>query len=91
MRESTQAVKTNSDGIGSKKNVNDQVLSSIIRKVDIDGKAKCVICDKLINYSSRGKVAINDHCMTSDHIKRSKTIKILVFNPNNNAFGNMEK
>ena len=31
------------------------------RKVNLPGKMKCTLCDKFVNYGSRGKVAIKFH------------------------------
>ncbi|KAL5010546.1 hypothetical protein ScPMuIL_012851 [Solemya velum] len=40
-------------------------LSEHIRKVDLPGKALCVLCNAIISYDSRGVRNIEDHCEDS--------------------------
>lgn len=56
-------------------NVEGEILSTNIRKVNKEGKVKCIVCDKLVNYGSRGKVAIADHVKSDDHKKRVNLVK----------------
>ena len=50
-------------------------LSSCMCKVDIDGKAKCMICGRFITYRARGKIALVEHYSSTEHIKKSNVIK----------------
>lgn len=52
---------------------NDQKLSDCIRLIKKPGFAVCVICDKEIKYSSRGRMALTDHVSSYTH---SKVLKL---------------
>ncbi|KAH3742121.1 hypothetical protein DPMN_048856 [Dreissena polymorpha] len=49
-------------------------LSEWIRKIDCPGKAKCIPCEKIVNYGSCGKVSLDEHCNSVDHISKVKTL-----------------
>lgn len=55
--------------------VDNVALSSCIRKIDSSGKAKCILCDKLISYGNRGKVSLTEHCSSAQHKSKVKTVK----------------
>ena len=52
----------------------DVLMLEWIRKLDIAGKAKCLPCEKVINYGSRGKVSIVEHCKSADHGSKVKLL-----------------
>ena len=33
-----------------------------IRKIDVPGKAKCIVCDKIISYSAQGRIVLPNTC-----------------------------
>ena len=39
-------------------------------QVEQSGKAVCSLCQKTINYASRGVVAMIEHCQTKAHIEK---------------------
>ena len=43
-----------------------------IRKIDVPGKAKCIICQKLISYGARGRVSLTEHCKSNEHSEKLK-------------------
>lgn len=47
--------------IGSKFDEVTEALGQFLKKPDVAGKAYCVYCSDLINYGSRGCVALTDH------------------------------
>lgn len=49
-----------------------QFLSDYIRKLDVAGVAKCIICDDKIKYASSGKKALVCHGNSQMHQKRKK-------------------
>ena len=38
-----------------------------IRKIDVPGKAKCIVCDKIISYGARGRISLTEHCKSNEH------------------------
>ena len=60
-----------------------------IRKIDVPGKAKCILCDKIINYSSRGRVSLTEHCKSNAHFEKlnikSSNYTLGVSKPNVNS------
>ena len=48
--------------------VDEQRIGQCIRKITSDGHAFCVRCSKEINYSSKGKTALEGHLRTKTHI-----------------------
>ncbi|CAM1291290.1 FBN1 (predicted) [Pycnogonum litorale] len=44
-------------------------LAEHIRKVDLPGKALCILCNATISYDSRGVKNIEDHCKSKKHGK----------------------
>lgn len=38
-----------------------ETLAAFVKKVDIPGKALCIYCNDLINYGSRGCIALTEH------------------------------
>ena len=42
-------------------------LGDCIRKAEIEGRAFCSWCNALINFTSRGRVALVDHTGTAKH------------------------
>ena len=40
------------------------------RKVNMPGKMKCTLCDKFVNYGSRGKAAIKSHFTSDAHVQK---------------------
>lgn len=48
------------------------VLKDAIQKVDVAGKACCIVCgnSRLINYGTSGVKAITDHMKSKDHIRK---------------------
>jgi hypothetical protein len=43
-----------------------------IRKIDVPGKAKCIICDKIISYGARGRVSLTEHSNSNEHAEKFK-------------------
>jgi hypothetical protein len=43
-----------------------------IRKIDVPGKAKCIICDKIISYGARGRVSLTEHSNCNEHAEKFK-------------------
>jgi hypothetical protein len=33
-----------------------------IRKIDVPGKAKCIVCDKIISYGAQGRIVLLNTC-----------------------------
>nr|XP_055069280.1 uncharacterized protein LOC129450264 [Misgurnus anguillicaudatus] len=50
------------------------ILSDFFKKIEKKGCAKCTLCMKEINYSSRGVHALFAHCQTSIHTNRVTSI-----------------
>lgn len=49
-------------------------LEDCVKKIDKPGHAFCSYCNKQINYSSRGIIALKNHVSTDLHRKRRKEI-----------------
>ena len=43
-----------------------------IRKIDMPGKAKCIVCDKIISYGARGRISLTEHCKSNEHAEKLK-------------------
>ena len=43
-----------------------------IRKLDVPGKAKCIVCDKIISYGARGRISLTEHCKSNEHAEKLK-------------------
>ena len=43
-----------------------------IRKIDVPGKAKCIVCDKNISYGARGRISLTEHCKSNEHAEKLK-------------------
>ena len=43
-----------------------------IRKIDVPGKAKCIVCDKIISYGARGRISLTEHCKSNEHAEKLK-------------------
>ena len=41
-----------------------------IRKIDVPGKAKCIVCDKVISYGARGRISLTEHCKSNEHAEK---------------------
>jgi hypothetical protein len=50
-------------------------LVQCFRKVDIAGKAECIVCCDFINYGSRGSIALVDHVKSVKHVKKEKLLR----------------
>ena len=53
--------------------VDGQMLGQFIRKLFAAGKAHCTLCQKEINYASRGRKALESHCQMKIHLDKIKT------------------
>ena len=54
---------------------NGMYFSEWVRKVDLAGRALCLICNKLINYGNQGKAGLNHHAKCVAHKKAVTSIK----------------
>jgi hypothetical protein len=45
------------------------MLSEHIRKIDVDGRAKCIVCPDILNYGGRGKSTLTSHTLSPRHVK----------------------
>ena len=36
------------------------------------GKAKCIVCDKIISYGARGRISLTEHCKSNEHAEKLK-------------------
>jgi hypothetical protein len=43
-----------------------------IQKIDAPGKAKCIICDKIISYGAQGRISLIEHSNSNEHAKELK-------------------
>ena len=50
-------------------------LSEWVRKIDLAGKALCLICKKLINYGNQGKAGLDHHAKSVAHKKAVNSLK----------------
>ena len=50
-------------------------LSDYIRKINIAGKVKCIMCDSLINYGSSGCKRLLSHGNSEIHKKKRRIVK----------------
>ena len=39
---------------------------------DVPGKAKCIVCDKIISYGARGRISLTEHCKSNEHAEKLK-------------------
>ena len=51
-------------------------LSEWLRKVDLDSRALCLLCNSLLKYGSGGKTAIMRHALSNDHVKWMNARKV---------------
>lgn len=57
------------------KDANEMFLSDWVRKVDLAGKALCLICNKLMNYGNQGKAGLDNHANSAAHKKAVNSLK----------------
>jgi hypothetical protein len=43
-----------------------------IRKINAPGNAKCIICDKIINYEAQGRISLIEHSNSNEHAEKLK-------------------
>ena len=53
----------------------DHRLGAYFRKIAIEGKGWCELCELIVSYSSRGKSALTTHCKTEKHMNKLKNIE----------------
>lgn len=58
--------------VALKSGVQTFLLKQFIKKGDVPGKARCTICEKDINYATRGSIALLDHARAQSHIGKVK-------------------
>ena len=54
------------------KDGNGDFLSSYIRKINVAGKVRCIVCGVILTYGSSGVKAIHNHCNSEAHRKSKK-------------------
>jgi hypothetical protein len=38
----------------------------------VPGKAKCIVCDKIISYGARGRISLTEHSKSNEHAEKLK-------------------
>ena len=49
-------------------------ISEWIVKIDSPGKAKCMVCTKILSYGAKGKSALLEHCNSASHMKCARSV-----------------
>ena len=53
--------------------VGGQLLRQFVQKLFVPGKVHSILCQKDINYASRGRKALECHCLMQIHMDKIKT------------------
>ena len=54
---------------------NEERLGRHIRKVLTPGRAYCVVCQRDLNYGSKGRIALIDHVKGEQHQKAKRSVE----------------
>ena len=55
--------------------VREERVGMRFRKLDVPGQALCILCNKQVQYGSRGLVALTDHLTGQKHLKKSAAVE----------------